>query len=85
MHRFQAAEMSALLRQPGGFESGDRRLVGSYYEARLPELLERVRDGFARYDAGELDAFDGLDICGQPIRITGSVEVLRHAVRHRDR
>lgn len=32
--------------------------VGAYYEARLAELLERVRGGFADYDAGELDAFD---------------------------
>jgi hypothetical protein len=36
----------------------DRVLVESYYEARLAELLDRVRGGFARYDAGELDAFD---------------------------
>ncbi len=36
----------------------DLALVGTYYEARLAELLERVRDGFARHDAGELDAFE---------------------------
>ena len=33
-------------------------LVAAYHEARLAELLEHVREGFARYDAGELDAFD---------------------------
>jgi hypothetical protein len=33
-------------------------LVGAYHEARLAELLEHVREGFARYDAGEIDAFD---------------------------
>lgn len=38
--------------------SADAALVGTYYEAGLAELLERVRDGFARYDAGELDAFE---------------------------
>jgi hypothetical protein len=36
----------------------DVALVASYHEARLAELLERVRDGFGRYDAGELDAFE---------------------------
>jgi hypothetical protein len=36
----------------------DSALVGGYYEARLAELLERVREAFARYDAGELNAFD---------------------------
>jgi hypothetical protein len=35
-----------------------RELVGSYHEAELGRLLEHVRDGFARYDAGELDAFE---------------------------
>lgn len=28
-----------------------------YHEARLAELLEHVRAGFVRYDAGEIDAF----------------------------
>jgi len=32
----------------------------TYHEARLTELLEHVREGFAWYDAGEIDAF-GLD------------------------
>ena len=32
----------------------------SYHEARLADLLEHVRAGFVRYDAGEIDAF-GLD------------------------
>lgn len=36
----------------------DIALVGAYYEARLAELLEHVREGFATYDAGELDAFE---------------------------
>lgn len=30
----------------------------AYHEARLAELLEHVREGFADYDAGRLDAFD---------------------------
>lgn len=36
----------------------DLARVGNYYEARLAELLERIREGFARFDAGELSAFD---------------------------
>lgn len=36
----------------------DVALAVGYYEARLADLLERVRDGFERYDSGELDAFE---------------------------
>jgi hypothetical protein len=36
----------------------DLALVVSYHEARLADLLERVREGLDRYDAGELDAFE---------------------------
>ncbi len=36
----------------------DLALVVGYHEARLAELLERVRDGFGRFDAGEIDAFE---------------------------
>jgi hypothetical protein len=35
-----------------------RELVGRYHERELSRLLEHVREGFARLDAGELDAFD---------------------------
>jgi hypothetical protein len=33
-------------------------LVGDHHERELRALLEHVRDGFARLDAGELDAFE---------------------------
>src|SRR4051794_11899540 len=36
----------------------DREAVGAYHEAELRGLLERVREGFAAYDAGEIDAFE---------------------------
>jgi hypothetical protein len=40
-------------------ERVERRLaaesIGRYYEEQLRLLLERVRDGFARLDAGEID------------------------------
>lgn len=48
----------------------DLALVATYYEARLAELLERVRDGFARYDAGELDAFELDDLIHRYKRAT---------------
>lgn len=48
----------------------DRALVGTYYEARLAELLERVREGFGRYDAGELDAFELDDLIHRYRRAT---------------
>jgi hypothetical protein len=35
-----------------------RQAVGAYHEEELGKLLERVRDGLARYDAGETDAFE---------------------------
>jgi hypothetical protein len=35
-----------------------RQLVGEYHERELARLLERVREGFTRFDAGELDAFE---------------------------
>ena len=38
----------------------DWAFLVTYHEAKLVELLEHVRAGFVRYDAGELDAF-GLD------------------------
>ena len=36
----------------------DRALVGDYHRAKLGELLEHVRGGFAAYDAGQIDAFE---------------------------
>lgn len=36
----------------------DRALLATYHEARLADLLERVRAGFADYDAGRIDAFE---------------------------
>ena len=40
----------------------DVALITEYHEAQLRRLLELVRDGFQRYEVGELDAFelDGL-------------------------
>lgn len=35
-----------------------RRMIGEYHEQQLRLLLERVRHGFDRLDAGEIDAFD---------------------------
>jgi hypothetical protein len=35
-----------------------RAVVGEYHERELPALLQHVREGFVRFDAGELDAFE---------------------------
>lgn len=47
--------------QPAGTKArrrSDRAFVAAYHEAKLAELLEHVRAGFAAYDAGTIDAFD---------------------------
>jgi hypothetical protein len=36
----------------------DREAVGAYHEQEQAKLLEHVRDGFARWDAGAIDAFE---------------------------
>jgi hypothetical protein len=36
----------------------DRELIGAYHEEQLRGLLEHVREGFARLDRGEIDAFE---------------------------
>ena len=35
-----------------------RELIGRYHEEQLGLLLERVREGFVRLDAGQIDAFE---------------------------
>jgi hypothetical protein len=35
-----------------------RAAVGAYHEAELARLIDHVREGLERYDAGELDAFE---------------------------
>jgi hypothetical protein len=35
-----------------------RAAVGAYHQAELAGLIEHVREGLARYDAGEIDAFE---------------------------
>ena len=35
-----------------------RAAVAAYHEAELGKLIERLRAGIARYDAGEIDAFE---------------------------
>ena len=39
-----------------------RARVGAYHEAKLVELIEHVRQALARYEAGEIDAFDLDDV-----------------------
>jgi hypothetical protein len=35
-----------------------RRMIGEYHEQQLRLLLDHVRDGLARMDAGEMDPFE---------------------------
>jgi hypothetical protein len=35
-----------------------RAAVGAYHERELAKLIERLREGLVRYDAGEIDAFE---------------------------
>ena len=35
-----------------------RAAVGAYHEAELARLIDYVREGLERYDAGEIDAFE---------------------------
>ncbi len=35
-----------------------RERIGAYHEQELRVLLQHVREGFARLDAGEIDAFE---------------------------
>jgi hypothetical protein len=44
--------------------------VGAYHEAELASLIERLRDGLARYDAGEIDAFEFDDLVHRYKRAT---------------
>jgi hypothetical protein len=48
---------SSELREAKARRRADRALLASYHEAKLADLLERVRAGFAAYDAREIDAF----------------------------
>ena len=35
-----------------------RELVGNYHRTELRKLLDHIRDGFARLDAGQIDEFE---------------------------
>jgi hypothetical protein len=39
-----------------------RQTIGAYHEQELRRLLEHVREGFARLDAGEIDPFELDDV-----------------------
>jgi hypothetical protein len=65
-----------------------RQTVGRYHEEQLGRLLEHVRRGFARYDAGEIDAFELDDLIHRYKRsaqklwgfCTGSAEQTAHTI-----
>jgi hypothetical protein len=41
-----------------GARRAARERIAAYHQEQLRALLERLRDGFARLDAGEIDEFD---------------------------
>jgi hypothetical protein len=43
---------------PKGQRRADLALVTSYHEAQLAKLLRRLREGFRRFEAGEINAFE---------------------------
>ncbi len=65
-YRPHVGETSGSKRGRGADETAQRKadvaLITRYHEAHLRELLESVRAGFRRYEAGEVNAFelDGL-------------------------
>jgi hypothetical protein len=51
----------------------DLALVRSYHEAQLTKLLERVQEGFRRFEAGEISAFDVDDLIHHYKRAAGEL------------
>ena len=47
-----------------------RAAVGAYHAAELARLIEHVREGLVRYDAGEIDAFELDDLIHRYKRAT---------------
>jgi hypothetical protein len=47
-----------------------RATIGEYHSAQLAGLIEHVREALARYDAGEIDAFDLDDVIHRYKRAT---------------
>lgn len=56
-----------------------RALIGEYHDAELRKLLDHVRDGFRRLDAGEIDPVDlgSLTIILRPDRSTDRADGIR--------
>lgn len=54
--------MAEASREAAAEEKGRRRaareLIATYHQQQLRALLERVRDGFAQLDAGEINEFE---------------------------
>ena len=57
-----AADPDSGRRRQAGPSKAERRAaraaVGAYHEAELARLIEHVREGLERYDAGGIDAFE---------------------------
>jgi len=53
----KGGERTSAFRPSKAERRATRETVSTYHEGELSKLLEHVRAGFARYDAGEIDAF----------------------------
>ncbi len=50
-----------------------REVIGAYHQQQLRALLEHIRDGFAQFDAGEIDEFDLDDLIHRYKRAAGEL------------
>jgi hypothetical protein len=51
-----------------------RKMIAAYHDEQLRVLLNHIRDGFAKFDAGEIDVFDLDEIIGHYKRSTAKLK-----------
>ncbi|MDE3206385.1 MAG: hypothetical protein KGQ66_19430 [Acidobacteriota bacterium] len=51
-----------------------RKMIAAYHDEQLRLLLNHIRDGFAEFDAGEIDVFDLDEIIGHYKRSAAKLE-----------
>jgi hypothetical protein len=51
-----------------------RKMIAAYHDEQLRLLLNHIRDGFAKFDAGEIDVFDLDEIIGHYKRSAAKLE-----------
>jgi hypothetical protein len=56
-----------------------RKMIAAYHDEQLRLLLNHIRDGFAKFDSGEIDVFDLDEIIGHYKRSAVKLQVFRSA------